>query len=211
MSLRWKIAQAIEIRWWKRYLNSKPVGDYLDWKRTYWENLLNRINVHPRPSDSVLDVGCGPAGVFIVLPDAEVDALDPLLSDYERNLPHFKAQNYPNTNFINQPFESFKATKKYDTIFCLNAINHVEDLTACFEKLGALLKEGGTLVLSIDAHNYSFFKHLFRLIPGDILHPHQYDLQEYESKVSDLGLDIQETVLYKEEFFFNYHIIIAKK
>ncbi|MDF1868265.1 MAG: methyltransferase domain-containing protein [Saprospiraceae bacterium] len=211
MNLRWKIAQAIEFRWWQQYLKKKPVSDYLAWKKDYWKTFLEKIDIHPIKEDKILDVGCGPAGIFIVLPDVEVDAVDPLLDQYEENLPHFNKENYPNTIFLTTPFEDLNSAKKYDKIFCLNAINHVSDLKKCFQKLNELLGENGTLILSIDAHNYSLFKYIFRALPGDILHPHQYDLSEYKDMVSDLGMTIQKTVLYKQEFFFNYHIIIAKK
>ena len=37
---KWRLAQALEIRWWKRYLTGKDKTAYYDWKRTYWSNTL---------------------------------------------------------------------------------------------------------------------------------------------------------------------------
>ena len=211
MSLRWKIAQAAEIRWWQNYLNKKPKADYLIWKKDYWLKLLDKCDINLSPNDKILDAGCGPAGMFMALPQHDVDAMDPLLDDYENKLEHFSKTDYPNVQFFNSPLESFSPEKKYDVLFCLNAINHVADLDLCFDKLVNFTKEGSTLVVSIDAHNYSFFKKIFRTLPGDILHPHQYDLAEYQKMLTDRNCSIEKTVLYNKEFFFNYFILIAKK
>ncbi len=209
--LRWNIAQAAEIRWWQGYLKKKPKADYLAWKSKYWQDFLARIDVHPHVSERVLDVGCGPAGAFMVLADNQVDAVDPLLDSYAEKLEHFDAAAYPNTTFHSLAFETFQSDSTYDTILCLNAINHVADLDLCFDKLVKLTKPGGTLVVSIDAHNYGFFKQLFRLLPGDILHPHQYDLTEYQAMLTSRNCDIQEAHLFDEHFFFNYYVLVAKR
>jgi len=210
-NLRWNVAQAAEIRWWQGYLKKKPKADYLAWKGQYWRDLLTRIDVQPRVGEHVLDVGCGPAGAFIVLPENQVDAVDPLLDNYEEKLEHFDKTAYPNTSFYSQPFETFQSDTPYDTILCLNAINHVADLDLCFDKLVELTKPGGTLVVSIDAHNYAFFKYIFRLLPGDILHPHQYDLTEYEAMLTSRNCDIKAAHLFDEHFFFNYYVLVAQR
>jgi 2-polyprenyl-6-hydroxyphenyl methylase/3-demethylubiquinone-9 3-methyltransferase len=84
-------------------------------------------------------------------------------------------------------------------------------LGASFDKIVDLTKANGRLVVSIDAHNYGFFKHLFRTLPGDILHPHQYDLAEYEAMLTRRGCHIARTVLMKKEFFFNYYVLVTTK
>jgi len=212
MNLRWKIAQAAEIRWWQNYLNKKPKADYLSWKKDYWQTLLEKCELNfSNKKEKVLDAGCGPAGMFMVLSNQDVDAMDPLLDDYETKLEHFSKEDYPNVRFFNSPLETFSPSEKYDTVFCLNAINHVSDLDLCFDQLINFTKEGGTLVVSIDAHNYSFFKNIFRVLPGDILHPHQYDLKEYQQMMLKRGCTIEKTILYNEEFFFNYFILVCKK
>ena len=209
--LRWKIAQSAEIRWWQRYLKRKPITDYLQWKRAYWKTFLQQIGVTLKDDENVLDAGCGPAGIFTILKDQKVDAVDPLLDQYEEKLGHFQKLDYPYVSFFSEPFEAFQSDKKYDKVFCLNAINHVDDLQFCFEKLVKLTKSGGQLVVSIDAHNYQLFKSVFRLLPGDILHPHQYDLKEYKKMLIDQGVQISNVVLYKKEYFFNYYVLVCSK
>jgi len=209
MNTRWRIAQAAEIRWWNNYLKHKPKADYLQWKHTYWRNLLAKTGLNFGANERILDAGCGPAGIFMALEDHEVDAVDPLLERYEADLAHFDQKNYPHTTFFNLPLEKFQASQKYDKVFCLNAINHVADLNLCFDNLVQLTKKGGDLIVSIDAHNYKAFKTIFRAIPGDILHPHQYDLEEYEKMLTDRDCTIQKTELVKREFFFNYFMLVA--
>ena len=155
-------------------------------------------------------MGCGPAGIYTVLDGQKVTAVDPLLDQYAEKIPHFSRDKYPWTTFHSLPFEKFSDTEQYDTVFCLNAVNHVADLALCFDKLVNLTRPGGTLTVSIDAHNYAFFKHLFRLLPGDILHPHQYDLAEYRRMLTDRGGKIVGEELIKSEFFFDYYALTVQ-
>ncbi|MEO6151222.1 MAG: hypothetical protein ABIP28_13720, partial [Mucilaginibacter sp.] len=96
-TLRWRVAQLFEARWWKKYLAHKDVTTYLKWKRGYWQNVLERIgkNLNMQPGQHILDAGCGPAGIFIILDEYKVTAVDPLLDTYSATLPHFKPGMYP--------------------------------------------------------------------------------------------------------------------
>lgn len=215
MTFRWKIAQAAEIRWWQRYLKNKPTTDYAAWKTDYWQKLLAEIGLAELNTEGgkniILDAGCGPAGIFMIFKNQKVDALDPLLDGYEAALPHFKKSFYPNVQFYSQPLESFDKKEAYDAIFCLNAINHVADLARCFDVLVAAAKKGGKLIVSIDAHNYQLLKHIFQALPGDVLHPHQYDLTEYQAMLTSRGCTIDNVILKKPEFIFNYYVLVATK
>ena len=214
MTFRWKIAQAAEIRWWQSYLKNKPTTDYALWKTKYWQDLLAEIGLSDtlKTNTKILDAGCGPAGIFMVFKNQDVDALDPLLDEYAAKLTHFRRENHPNTHFFSQSLESFSDKKSlYDTVFCLNAINHVADLDTALDVLVDATKTGGTLVVSIDAHNYSFLKKIFQALPGDILHPHQFDLKEYSDMLEIRGCRIERTLLKKSEFIFNYYVLVATK
>jgi 2-polyprenyl-6-hydroxyphenyl methylase/3-demethylubiquinone-9 3-methyltransferase len=214
MNLRWKIAQWFELQWWRQYLRNKDKEDYLAWKKNYWYGLLNKISTEIKidASKSVIDMGCGPAGIFIALPDNKVTAIDPLLDEYEQQTHFFKKSDYPGVRFVKTSIEDFEAEGiNYDAVFCMNAINHVHDIECGFEKLKDVCAVNGVIVVSIDAHNFSFFKYLFRLIPGDILHPHQYDLNEYYNFLEKGELRISTPVLLKHEFFFDHYLLVAKK
>jgi 2-polyprenyl-6-hydroxyphenyl methylase/3-demethylubiquinone-9 3-methyltransferase len=209
MTLRWRIAQFFEIRWWQRYLRNRSPEEYLDWKRGYWLDFLAKIEIEPVYGIKVLDAGCGPAGIFIALHSCEVDALDPLLNHYAQNLSHFNPSHYPWVHFHPQPLESFRTNARYDLVFCLNAINHVDNLSQCLDHLAALTAPGGTVVLSIDAHRYGFLKRIFRWFPGDILHPHQYDLAEYTKMLTDRGYILHPAIRMKTGGIFNYEVLVG--
>ncbi|MBV9986401.1 MAG: methyltransferase domain-containing protein [Chitinophagaceae bacterium] len=209
---KWRLAQTLEYKWWQRYLGNKDPEQYLHWKKKYWETLLQTISpyLNISPADRIMDAGCGPAGIFIIFGQNQVVAVDPLLDKY-RQLPHFDPGQYPNTSFRAIPIEQIDELAGYDVIFCLNAINHVKDISLCYRKLSQALKPGGTLVISTDAHKHNFLRKLFRLIPGDMLHPVQQNIDEYLALLSDQKLELVANILYKKERIFDYYISIARK
>ncbi len=204
MSLRWKIAQNIELRWWKNYLKGKSPEEYLAWKKDYWQKTLAELAVDLNPGSKILDAGCGPAGIFTILDKHEVTAIDPLLDKYAIDLPHFNPADYPFCTFENQSLERFISKEPFDLIFCINAINHVDDINKAVANLSDCLKPNGKLIMTIDAHNYGLLKKIFQLIPGDILHPHQYDLADYQVMMTKAGFHLQSSIKLKSEFIFDY-------
>ena len=212
-SIKWKLAQRVELKWWKNYLKNKDINEYSIWKKKYWQDLINQVSdvVKIENNQVILDAGCGPTGVFMILDNCKVDAIDPLLNEYDKSLSHFNRSHYPNTNFYSSSIEDFTTETKYDTIFCMNAINHVSNLNNSFDKICDYLKPDGQLLITIDAHNFSFFKHIFRLIPGDVLHPHQYDIKEYEQMLTSRECTIIKNIKLKKEFFFDHYLLVVKK
>lgn len=211
MTFRWKLAQYFEIRWWRRYLRDKDVSAYIDWKKTYWHNFLKKAALEVPLGASVLDAGCGPAGIFMVLDGRQVEALDPLLGQYERALAHFRRRDYPGICFVEGALETFEPPTLYDWVFCLNALNHVANLEHCVDRLAALTAPGGTLVISVDVHNHLWLKRLFRAFPGDVLHPHQHDLKEYGHLLEHCGCKVVKTLCLKKEEIFSYYLLVVQK
>lgn len=209
---KWKLAQTLEYKWWQNYLKKKDTQEYLQWKIYYWQNVLLDINKYLDLSINsyILDAGCGPAGIFMSLKGNIVTAIDPLLDKYKK-LPHFQPEKFTWTHFRNIPIEALNETEKYDAIFCMNAINHVNNIDVCYDNLVNALKPNGYLVISTDAHKYTFLKKIFQLFPGDMLHPIQLDINEYDKLLIDRNIKIIKNILYKEERIFNYYITIAKK
>ncbi len=211
MNLRWKTAQAAEIRWWKAYLRRQEPRSYLSRKAAYWRRLLQAAGLEAPPPGPILDAGCGPAGIFIVLKEQAVVALDPLLPQYEASLPLFSPAHYPGVRFLPIRLEDFRPGPAYETVFCLNAINHVSQLGRSMDALAQCLRPGGRLLLSVDAHNYWLLKKIFQFLPGDILHPHQHSLAEYCRMLESRGLKIERTTRMKKGLIFDYHLLLARK
>lgn len=212
-SLKWKIAQKLEIGWWRRYLRQKNPEEYLAWKKAYWQSFYQHIaaQIPIEPHWQIADLGCGPAGIFCLFSEYSVQAVDPLIPLYKSRLQVFDPDKYPNVNFVTSTLEAFTPDHTFQLTFCLNAINHVSNLSLAFQKLGLLTAEGGYCALSIDAHNYNLLKWLFRLVPGDALHPHQHNRTEYEEMFMNAGFELQKTQLIKKGGIFNYYLLLGKK
>ena len=210
--LRWKIAQWFENKWWKHYLRKKDTKKYLEWKNKYWQDFLHKISFKIDPNSNVLDIGCGPAGIYILSNKDKTNnwtALDPLILEYE-NLTIFNQSSYSKVNFITNSFENYNTDNKFDIIFCINAINHFKNIDNNLSKLNRLLSSNSKLILSIDTHNFKFLKWIFYAAPFDILHPHQYTEIEYEQKFKKRGFSIINKQLIKKEFIFSYYSYILK-
>lgn len=209
MNIRWRLAQFWEIRWWRWYLRDKDKAAYLQKKADYWERILAVCKLELHGEEAILDAGCGPAGIFMILQGNPLIGVDPLLQEYQDSLAHFDPENYPQVQFVNSSLEAYKPNHPFDIIFCCNVINHVADLDKSLNQLSSWLKPGGTLILSIDVHNYKGVKQLFRWIPGDILHPHQHDLEDYQSMLRERGFRIEKTTQLKSGRIFDYYLIRA--
>ncbi len=208
-SFQWRLAQWLEIRWWKRYLSNKEVQPYLDQKRIYWQKIINSLGLRFDHNSKILDAGCGPAGIFILFEDQEIVAIDPLLDAY-KELPHFNQKDYPKVTFKSVPIESFDSPDSFDWVCCLNAINHVEDWDKGLDILSGVVKTDGQLLLGIDVHNRSWLKWIFRQFPGDLLHPHQHDRQDYLEALRQRGWIIKKEYTWKKGFIFDYWLLVAQ-
>lgn len=209
MNWKWNLAQAAEIRWWKYYLAGKLPEDYLRDKAAYWQRVIKRARIQLPAGARVLDAGCGPAGIFMVLEDQTVDALDPLLEQYARELPHFDPAHYPGVKFLPESLENYQSDTSYDLIFCLNAINHVADIEQALDRLVACLAPQGTLWLSIDAHRHPGLRRIFQWLPGDILHPQQFTLEEYRQLLAQRGMSVVQSLKLKPGRIFDYYLLEA--
>ena len=203
-SRRWRVAQWLELRWWRRYLKRKSPEAYLTDKRTYWERLLRQLDWSVVDGARVLDAGCGPAGIFVYLHDRQqVTAVDPLLSKYE-SLAIFHLGRYPNVDFREVALEDYRAAKAYDAVYCLNAINHVNNWAAGLDALTQVSRAGTTLLLTSDVHRHAWLLPLFRLLPGDALHPQQHAAQDYALALAARGWRIDRTQVLRTERIFEY-------
>lgn len=210
-TLRWRVAQWLEIRWWRNYLSDKSPATYLQQKAEYWQRLLNTLAIECAEKQVVLDAGCGPAGIFLILKEQAVDAVDPLLDQYRENIPHFDPTHYPWVNFHSCPLEDFRIQRSYELVFCLNAINHIYDWQKGLDQLTLAASSGGQLVLGIDVHNYLWVKRIFQTIPGDVLHPHQHDRDDYRRALHQRGWQIKKEHTWKKGLIFDYWLLVLQK
>ena len=202
--LRWRCAQYLEQRWWRRYLGRKDPQRYLREKRRYWEQLLDQLAAWPSTDAAVLDAGCGPAGIFTALHERnQVTALDPLLDRYAAwSLLH--PQHYPTVRFVRASLEEADLAHDFEWIYCLNAINHVRDWQLSLDRLSEWAGSETRLLLTSDVHRHSYLWRLFRWLPGDLLHPQQHLPHHYRTALSQRGWLIEREVELRRERIFSY-------
>ncbi len=212
-TLKWKVAQQAEIRWWKKYLRAQDAQTYLKWKKEYWKEFFARVSddLSLNSGHVILDAGCGPAGIFMILNENSVDAIDPLLDSYEDELTIFSKREYPGVTFVTGSIEGMEKSRKYDIIFCINALNHVDDIRLSISNIVGAAKTGSKILISIDAHNYKMMKLLFRGVPFDILHPHQYSIEDYEKMWIEKNCSIRKRITLKRDFLFSYYLLLVEK
>lgn len=208
--IRWWVAQKLELRWWKHYLRRQTPAEYLQKKRAYWHRVLKETQWTPRAGDRILDAGCGPAGIFLILDQYRVDACDPLIDAYAHHLRHFRPTQYPWVQFYSQAMEAGFPNPPYDFVCCTNAINHVRDMNLALRRLTEAMKPGSRMLLSSDVHRWTWIKYIFRWLPGDVLHPHQYDLADLCRQLQQHGLEIVQTQSLKKGLLFDYQFICAQ-
>jgi 2-polyprenyl-6-hydroxyphenyl methylase/3-demethylubiquinone-9 3-methyltransferase len=210
-TIRWRVAQYLERRWWRRYLRGKSPGDYLADKRSYWAKTLDELDWEPVPGRRVLDAGCGPAGVFILLHDQEqVTALDPLLDSYEKDLKVFRQVDYPLVQFRQQALEKgLVGEEAFDAIYCFNAINHVDDWDKALDALTAHARIGTRMVLTSDVHRHRWLLPIFRALPGDALHPQQHGPEAYRDALKARGWRVEWEDVLRREAIFDYTAWVA--
>ncbi|MEL7377312.1 MAG: class I SAM-dependent methyltransferase [Bacteroidota bacterium] len=211
-SWRWRLAQFTELHWWKRYLSSQDEESYLNKKRAYWQRVLDQLMFEPTKGERVLEVGCGPAGIFILLNSQQrMTAMDPLIEEYESNLTHFDRSMYPEVSFHVGMMESFQPDEKYSTIYAFNTINHVSNWKTALNNLNNLLKPGGTLIISSDVHRFSLLRTIFHLLPGDVLHPQQHSRHHYMEAFRQYNWNVIEEAKLKREAIFDYYAWVLTK
>ncbi|MEM9931610.1 MAG: methyltransferase domain-containing protein [Bacteroidota bacterium] len=212
-TIRWRVAQFLERRWWRRYLHGKSPEEYLNNKRMYWQRTLDQLDWELVPGRRVLDAGCGPAGVFMLLHEVEkVTALDPLLASYEKDLPIFHQADYPAVQFIIQPLEQrLVSPSSFEAIYCFNAINHVDDWGRALDVLTSYARPGTRLVLTSDVHRHNWLLPIFRALPGDALHPQQHNAAAYRAALQARGWRIEWEEVLREEAIFLYTAWVAVK
>ena len=209
-SLRWRVAQWLEIRWWRQYLRSKNKSEYYEKKKQYWHRVLQALD-YPLPAEQqILEVGCGPAGIFIILDKNQVRAIDPLFGAYQQQLNHFSAEEYPWVQFENGTLEDASGPA-HPLVFCFNAINHISNWQLGLDQLWKLTHDKGTLILSSDVHRFNWLKQLFRWLPGDALHPQQHSREDYLQILRKKGWKIKKERILKKGLIFEYWIVKLEK
>jgi len=189
-------------------------GSILSSKKIYLRRILQMLglDVDTLKGKTVLNVGCGPAGMFILLNESNVTALDPLLDKYDQTLASFNKSDYPHTRFISRLVEEYSPTQKYDFIFAINMLDHVNNLTQTAMVLHSALKaEDGQLIVLVDSHRSRLLKLLMKIIPVNPLHPNSLSLEDYLKIFQNHNLTCTRQLIFAKKLFFDYQLLVFRK
>lgn len=118
-------------------------GDYMDQLMIIRE--MEIISRYLKPNVSALEVGCGDG--------SSTEQINSYVTDLEVVEPSKKniellRKRLPNIICHNQLLEDFSTNKKFDVIFFLNVIEHVEDPIASLRLLSNLLRDEGLIFVT---------------------------------------------------------------
>lgn len=174
--------------------NSIPIeklyGDFDTYFNSF-EATYTEIIEHIKPSDTILDVGCGP-GIMIDYLDRqgyEINGFDNFLYNPDSEL---IVESFGKESIIkNCEIKNYIFEKSYDVIVISNVVEHLDDWEKCLDILDQHLNQNGRIILMLP--NYSFPFEVHFMIPIIISKSLTYSLFKksisiFEDKYSRHGL-----------------------
>lgn len=147
-----------------------------------WYNiwLINKFKKYIK--GDILEVGCGIGNFTSQLSQyGKVNAID-------INKNYLGKIKYANVKVGFGDIEKgsyFFKNKKFDSIVCLNVLEHIKNDSKAFNNLNRLLKPGGNLILIIPSH-----KNLFGEIDRAIFHYRRYEKVDLKQLIEKTKLEI---------------------
>lgn len=151
--------------------------------------------IEPYLGNRILDAGCGCGTITnffldrqsVVVIDNDEFHLEELKRRYSSKFHNFKLFHV-DLIYLNE----LKFNNKFDTIVCLNTLEHIKDDDKVLDNFNSVLEVGGRLILSIPALSF-----LFNQIDITLGHIRRYEKKELVKKLTKHGFDIERI------FYFN--------
>ncbi|MDB5098858.1 MAG: class SAM-dependent methyltransferase [Cyanobacteria bacterium RYN_339] len=115
--------------------------------------------LRPGISGRILEIGSGTGNMSafmldaprLALTDIEAESLDDLAAKYG-DRPHITVDHWD----LNDDTPASLLTEQFDTVVCLNVLEHIKDHEAALRRMFDRLSPGGRLVLLVPAHQMLF-------------------------------------------------------
>ncbi|MEP7165227.1 MAG: methyltransferase domain-containing protein [Ferruginibacter sp.] len=125
---------------------------------------LIKENLPEPKAKTIIDIGCGNGDLTLpFIKDNKitfVDLSDKMLDIVRSKVPVGYSQN---AEFLNVDLDKFPITKKFDTVFMVGVLAHVNSLERTFTSLAGLLDNNGTLVIQF-TNKSNLISYLMKLI-----------------------------------------------
>ena len=168
-----------------------------------YEQTMERVRAHLKPTDNVLEVGCGTASTALLLsPDvAHITASDVSPKMIEIGRGKAKKSGTKNIDFVvGTPFSDALTPGAYDAVMGFSFLHLVEDLPATLTRIHELLKPNGMLIsktvcLAEQTRLWGIPIALMRLL-GYAPYVNLLTARDLERAIRDAGFEITETGFY---------------
>ena len=160
------------------------LSERFNYNHWIYENIQNYIGYN------ILEIGAGIGNItdFIIFRnnltviDINQHYIDYLNSKYSfRNESNFNALNVDIQDIKSSPL----ASKRFDTIICLNILEHLENDRGAVENMSYLLEPGGKLIILVPA-----LKTLYGSIDVSFEHLRRYNKKELKSLINGQNMEI---------------------
>jgi len=168
-------------------------------KLWHTKKLEDVINLLPKDTKKVLDVGCSSAvltaEIAKKLPKSKVVGIDSY-----KNAIDFARTKYPNLELIvadahKLPFEN----KAFDLVICTETLEHVTDPKKCLEEIKRVLRKQGKGIISMDSGSLLFKTIWFfwTKTKGRVwenAHLHEFNAKVLENLIKEAGFRINRKI-----------------
>jgi SAM-dependent methyltransferase len=145
--------------------------------------------IAPYVGERILEVGCGIGNFTSLLMDRELivatDVYAPCV-DYLKTRLGGSLKVVPVQLDISEPAALELASYEFDTVICLNVLEHVEDDLRALSHMQSLLKPGGRLVLLVPA-----FQFLYGTVDKSLDHYRRYNRKTLLPRMQAAGFHIE--------------------
>jgi len=151
-----------------------------------WRNLRNLVKRHIR-GNNILDAGCGTGHLTLELLQ---EGFTVTATDYSQELVDFTKEMLNQAGFFPDVYQldlrnAKNLAENYDTIVCLDVLEHIDDDLIALQNLKNALKPGGVLIISVPALGW-----LYSHRDEEIGHYRRYNKHELLKKLTDAGFEI---------------------
>ncbi len=133
----------------------------------------------------IIEIGCGTGNIAALFGGRDFTGIDPDGQAIRVARRRFRSEK--NFRFVHAGIEDARRKlggRKFDTVICMNVLEHVRDDVHGLEEMATLLQRGGTLVLLVPANQWAYND-----LDRNMKHFRRYSKGELAEKLSAAGFE----------------------